>query len=127
MDLINQSQRLLKSLSWILGEKVDEELEDRDKIARERFERLGKMIRVAESEGKRDQDRTQSVPPSRGPFPIPLPLNTIHRPSLAPGAEDNPDNTATRGYATARPLTKPGEALHVIVTQLVPTDAITQG
>ena len=35
--------------SWILGEKLDEEPEDRDKISKERFDSLARQMAEAES------------------------------------------------------------------------------
>ena len=69
---------LTNSLSWILGEKEDEEIEDRDRMADERFERLAKVME--ESEGKPREDGARHESSSRG-SPLPLtPDSTIDLP-----------------------------------------------
>lgn len=62
----SSAQRPLIQLRWILGEKVDEEPEDRAKLSRERFERLEEMM--AKSEGKPRESMAQHKSLSRGLF-----------------------------------------------------------
>ncbi|KAF9642332.1 hypothetical protein BDM02DRAFT_3133155 [Thelephora ganbajun] len=76
--------------SWILGEKIDEEQEDRDEVAKERFQKLEEMMRMAESEDRYSEDRARST--------------------LSPqGTEDGQDSTAAQNRTTARPSTQPGK------------------
>ncbi|KAF9646990.1 hypothetical protein BDM02DRAFT_3188328 [Thelephora ganbajun] len=105
MDLKWVDKTLDTLQSWILGEKVDEEQEDRDEVAKERFKNLEEMMHMAESEDRRSKDRARSM--------------------LSPqGMEDTHGSTTAQNHTTAGPSTRPGK-FSVTRICLVSTDKDT--